>query len=280
MIQFVGRDAYKQFWNFSKDEKENLATQLAIELPALRGKVGASQEEIASAVGISRQTYSAYENRTRPIPWSLYLALLFYFDYIPSTVSVKATSENRLPAGSKRACRSVNPLHLWGNTSIRPAVFCFLHSICPDTDCGMGYKAYWPPAAAHGVQLLQCRKPCRGICRRMRCGLLPRSTGRDSQRNLPHLQRMCLLYTGTRQKPPSIYAGAVLSLLCAPGSLRGLYGRVLLPFASPFVKFCAEIALKYCRKWNVVPLEYPRCVQNGFPSVLWEQDAFFLHICF
>ena len=85
LIQFVGRDAYKQFWNFSKDEKENLATQLAIELPALRGKVGASQEEIASAVGISRQTYSAYENRTRPIPWSLYLALLFYFDYIPST---------------------------------------------------------------------------------------------------------------------------------------------------------------------------------------------------
>lgn len=74
MIQFVGRDAYKQFWNFSKDEKENLATQLAIELPALRGKVGASQEEIASAVGISRQTYSAYENRTRPIPWSLYIS--------------------------------------------------------------------------------------------------------------------------------------------------------------------------------------------------------------
>ena len=36
LIQFVGRDAYKQFWNFSKDEKENLATQLAIELPALR----------------------------------------------------------------------------------------------------------------------------------------------------------------------------------------------------------------------------------------------------
>lgn len=30
MIQFVGRDAYKQFWNFSKDEKENLATQLRL----------------------------------------------------------------------------------------------------------------------------------------------------------------------------------------------------------------------------------------------------------
>ena len=57
-------------------------------------------------------------------------------------VSVKATHENRLPAGSKRACRSVNPLHRWGNTSIRPAVFCFLHSIYPDTDYDMGYKAY------------------------------------------------------------------------------------------------------------------------------------------
>ncbi len=79
MIQFVGRDAYKQFWNFSKDEKENLATQLAIELPALRGKVGASQEEIASAVGISRQTYSAYENRTRPIPWSFISSTIVLF---------------------------------------------------------------------------------------------------------------------------------------------------------------------------------------------------------
>lgn len=33
LIQFVGRDAYKQFWNFSKDEKENLATQLAMSYP-------------------------------------------------------------------------------------------------------------------------------------------------------------------------------------------------------------------------------------------------------
>ena len=39
LIQFVGRDAYKQFWNFSKDEKENLATQLAIELPASEEKL-------------------------------------------------------------------------------------------------------------------------------------------------------------------------------------------------------------------------------------------------
>lgn len=33
MIQFVGRDAYKQFWNFSKDEKENLATHWRLSYP-------------------------------------------------------------------------------------------------------------------------------------------------------------------------------------------------------------------------------------------------------
>ncbi len=85
MIQYAGQDICKKFWEFSKTDKELLAKRLAIELPALRGKVNASQEEIASAVGISRQTYSAYETRNRLIPWSLYLALLFYFDYMPST---------------------------------------------------------------------------------------------------------------------------------------------------------------------------------------------------
>ena len=85
MIQYAGQDICKKFWEFSKTDKELMAKRLAIELPALRGKVNASQEEIASAVGISRQTYSAYETRNKPIPWSLYLALLFYFDYMPST---------------------------------------------------------------------------------------------------------------------------------------------------------------------------------------------------
>lgn len=85
MIQYFGRDAYKQFWQFSKEDQEKLENRLASELSALRGKIGASQEEIASAVGVSRQTYSAYENHTRPIPWSMFLALLFFFDYIPCT---------------------------------------------------------------------------------------------------------------------------------------------------------------------------------------------------
>lgn len=79
------RITYKHFWNFTKEQKDNLIEKFTIELPALRGKVGASQEEVASSIGISRQTYSAYENHSRPIPWSVFLALLFYFDCIPST---------------------------------------------------------------------------------------------------------------------------------------------------------------------------------------------------
>lgn len=85
MIHNFGRDAHKQFWRFSEHEKYEHAKRLALELSALRGKIGTTQEEIASAIGVSRQTYGAYENGTRPIPWSAYLALLFYFDYIPST---------------------------------------------------------------------------------------------------------------------------------------------------------------------------------------------------
>ena len=80
-----GRITYKHFWNFTKEHKDNLIEKFTVELPALRGKIGASQEEVASSIGISRQTYSAYENHSRPIPWSVFLALLFYFDYIPST---------------------------------------------------------------------------------------------------------------------------------------------------------------------------------------------------
>lgn len=79
------RTTYKQFWSFAKEDKDKLAEKFTIELPALRGKAGASQEEVASSIGISRQTYSAYENQSKPLPWNTFLALLFYFDYNPST---------------------------------------------------------------------------------------------------------------------------------------------------------------------------------------------------
>ncbi len=75
-------DEYNRHCNFefTEYEKAFLVKKFATELPALRGKVGISQEQLAKSVGVSRQTYNAYETMTRPIPWNVYLALLFYFD--------------------------------------------------------------------------------------------------------------------------------------------------------------------------------------------------------
>ena len=93
MLRQVKKKDINQFWKFDKEEKEVLTKKFAFELPTLRAKVGVSQDDIASAVGISRQTYGAYEKGDRPIPWSMFLALLFYFDYIPSTHRLIRTLE-------------------------------------------------------------------------------------------------------------------------------------------------------------------------------------------
>jgi len=79
------RNPYKEFLYFDDKRKAKLIDSLSIELPALRGKLGASQEEVASAIGVSRQTYSAIETRSKAMQWSIYMALMLYFDYIPST---------------------------------------------------------------------------------------------------------------------------------------------------------------------------------------------------
>lgn len=78
---------YSNYCNFdlAEHEKKFLLNKFTTELPALRGKVRVSQGKIAEAVGISRQTYNAYETMARPIPWNVYLALLFFFDSISAT---------------------------------------------------------------------------------------------------------------------------------------------------------------------------------------------------
>lgn len=79
------RKTYMDYWHFSDDEKEDLIQRLTNELPALRGAVKASQDEIASAIGISRQTYCAIETQKRTMSWSYYMALILFFDYNPNS---------------------------------------------------------------------------------------------------------------------------------------------------------------------------------------------------
>ena len=50
-----------------------------MELPVLRAKARISQEDIASKIGISRQTYSSIETGKREMSWTTFLALIAFF---------------------------------------------------------------------------------------------------------------------------------------------------------------------------------------------------------
>lgn len=45
--------------------RDELIMTLTAELPVMRARLGMSQEVMASAIGVSRQTYSAIETRTK-----------------------------------------------------------------------------------------------------------------------------------------------------------------------------------------------------------------------
>ena len=61
-------------------ERQRLIDRLIDELPVLRTKLGLSQDELASVLDISRQTYSSIETKRRKMSWSIYLALILLLD--------------------------------------------------------------------------------------------------------------------------------------------------------------------------------------------------------
>ena len=79
------RKNYMDYWHFTNDEKADLIARLTKELPALRGAAQASQEEIAKAIGVSRQSYGAIEMKKKTMSWNTYMSLILFFDYNPST---------------------------------------------------------------------------------------------------------------------------------------------------------------------------------------------------
>lgn len=79
-------------WTVPKSEQKTYIERFTQELPALRAKAGISQGELSAAVGISRQTYSSVEGKKRPMTWSTYLSLLFFFDYNASTHDMLRTT--------------------------------------------------------------------------------------------------------------------------------------------------------------------------------------------
>jgi DNA-binding XRE family transcriptional regulator len=73
------------YWHFTPQEKYELIRRLTVALPALRGAVRATQDEIANAIGVSRQTYSAVESQKKKMSWNTYMALILFFDYNPNS---------------------------------------------------------------------------------------------------------------------------------------------------------------------------------------------------
>lgn len=69
----------------TKSEKEHYADAMAENLTVLRTKLGLSQTELGQLIGVSRQTISAYENKSRTLPWGNFTSLLFLFSENEST---------------------------------------------------------------------------------------------------------------------------------------------------------------------------------------------------
>lgn len=72
-------------WLLSDAEKNRFISAITPNLPALRTQAGISQEELANLIGISRQTYSAIERKTRRMSWNTYLSLILFFDHNKKT---------------------------------------------------------------------------------------------------------------------------------------------------------------------------------------------------
>ena len=68
-------------WEITKKQQLSYINALTAELTSLRAKAGISQSELASLIGISRQTYSAIECNKRIMSWNTYLSLILFFDY-------------------------------------------------------------------------------------------------------------------------------------------------------------------------------------------------------
>lgn len=66
-------------------DKLDLMMTLTTELPVLRARLGISQETIAQNIGLSRQTYCAIENGTRKMTWTIFMALVAFFDLNEAT---------------------------------------------------------------------------------------------------------------------------------------------------------------------------------------------------
>lgn len=75
----------REKWQIEKEYKNISIAILQDNLSALRAKAGINQEELANILGISRQTYYAYETKKQIMNWNIFMATIFFFHKINST---------------------------------------------------------------------------------------------------------------------------------------------------------------------------------------------------
>ena len=81
------------------EEKDMATTQaeylekMVKHLPALRAVIRITQRELASKIGITRQSMMAIETGKRPLQWSNYLALVLVFYHYEDTKKMMESFE-------------------------------------------------------------------------------------------------------------------------------------------------------------------------------------------
>ena len=90
-----GRSAlgeYSKSIEISDIDKDKLIDILTEELPVLRAKIGLSQDDLSSIIGISRQTYSSIETGKRRMTWNTFLSLILMFGFNEKTSTILEAS--------------------------------------------------------------------------------------------------------------------------------------------------------------------------------------------
>ena len=92
-VTFLQSSDYNKWNDISEDNRTLLILHLTSELSILRAKARITQEKLANAIGISRQTYGQIENGKIQMSWTIYLSLLFFYSSRESTAKLLETLE-------------------------------------------------------------------------------------------------------------------------------------------------------------------------------------------
>lgn len=72
-------------YKISNEKKQELMTILADNLPVFRAKLSITQTDLASIIGLTKNTLTQIENKKREMTWVTFVALLFLFYNIKKT---------------------------------------------------------------------------------------------------------------------------------------------------------------------------------------------------